>query len=229
MVLFISRYNPFCNYISAGEINSLFFHRPVEKRQDCTLAFLKSNHPSALTDTELADLYKQSGDLGILAELYQRYMEQLYAVCLKYLKEPETARDAVMDIFEQLTVKLKTHEVSYFRGWVYVLAKNHCLIQLRSQKKMPQETNPDFMHLRDNLHPDGVFEKEEHLNQLTKCIETLSPDQKQSVQLFYLQEKSYKEIAVLTSTEWNKVRSLIQNARRNLKNCMENHIGNEEG
>ena len=151
-------------------------------------------------------------------------MEQVYAVCLKYLKEPETARDAVMAIFEELIVKLKIHEVSYFRGWVYAVAKNHCLMQLRSQKQIPLESNPDFMYLTDNSHPDGVFEKEENLNQLTKCIDALSSDQKQTVQLFYLQEKSYKEIAGLTNSDWNKVRSLIQNARRNLKNCMETHL-----
>ena len=155
-------------------------------------------------------------------------MELLYAVCLKYLKDPETAKDAVMAIFEELIVKLRIHDVSYFRGWVYMVAKNHCLMQLRSQKQMPMEGIPDFMQLEDSLHPDGVFEKETHLNQLTKCIDALSSDQKQTVQLFYLQEKSYKEIAELTHSEWNTVRSLIQNARRNLKNCMENHLANKE-
>ena len=192
------------------------------------MSFLKSNHPSSLSDTELVGLYKQSADIGILSELYQRYMEQIYAVCLKYLKEPETAKDAVMAIFEELIVKLKIHDVSYFRGWVFTVAKNHCLMQLRGQKHMPLEANPDFMQLTDNLHPDGVFEKEKNLNQLTKCIDSLSLDQRQSVQLFYLQEKSYKEIADLTHSDWNKVRSLIQNARRNLKNCMENHLANKE-
>jgi len=192
------------------------------------LSFLKSKHPSSLTDSELVDLYKQAGDLTVLSVLYQRYMEQLYAVCLKYLKEPETAKDAVMTIFEELIVKLRVHEVNYFRGWIYAVAKNHCLTHLRNQKKMPIDTNADFMQLEDILHPDGVFEKPENLNQLSRCIDSLSADQKQTVQLFYLQEKSYKEIAVLTQTDWNKVRSLIQNARRNLKNCMENNLtGNE--
>ena len=192
------------------------------------MSFLKSKHPSSLTDSELVDLYKQAGDLTVLSVLYQRYMEQLYAVCLKYLKEPETAKDAVMTIFEELIVKLRVHEVNYFRGWIYAVAKNHCLTHLRNQKKMPIDTNADFMQLEDILHPDGVFEKPENLNQLSRCIDSLSADQKQTVQLFYLQEKSYKEIAVLTQTDWNKVRSLIQNARRNLKNCMENNLtGNE--
>jgi RNA polymerase sigma factor (sigma-70 family) len=154
-------------------------------------------------------------------------MEQIYAVCLKYLKDPETAKDAVMAIFEELIDKVKKHEISYFKGWVYMVAKNHCLMQLRSQKQMPLESNADFMQLADNPHPDGIFENEENLNQLTKCIDALSSDQKQSVQLFYLQEKSYKEIAGLTNSDWNKVRNLIQNARRNLKNCMENNLPNK--
>jgi RNA polymerase sigma factor (sigma-70 family) len=95
---------------------------------------------------------------------------------------------------------------------------------LRSQKQMHIVQDTEIMQLTENLHLNGVFDKEENLNQLSKCIDTLSPDQKQTVQLFYLQEKCYKEIAVITDTDWNKVRSLIQNARRNLKNCMEKNI-----
>ncbi len=192
------------------------------------MSFLKSIHTSSLPDAELVAQFKDSGHIRILSELYQRYMEQIYAVCLKYLKDPETAKDAVMAIFEELIVKLRKHEVSYFRGWLYTLAKNHCLMHLRSQKQMPLDAGADFMQLADNMHPDNVFEKEENLNQLTKCIETLSSDQKQSVQLFYLQEKSYKEIAGITNSDWNKVRSLIQNARRNLKICMENNVPNKD-
>jgi RNA polymerase sigma factor (sigma-70 family) len=185
------------------------------------LAFIKNIHLTDRSDQELVALYKQQGDIRVLGELYQRYMDLLFAVCLKYLKDAETAKDAVMTIFEELVSKLPKHEVIHFRGWVYTVTKNHCLMQLRAKKQMPLNLDPEFMQLTDNLHLNGVLEKEENLEQLTKCIDTLSPDQKQSVQLFYLQEKSYKEIAGITNMEWNKVRSLIQNARRNLKNCME--------
>jgi RNA polymerase sigma factor (sigma-70 family) len=188
------------------------------------LAFLKDIKNSAATDQELVLLYKQDGDVRVLGELYQRYMDLLYAVCLKYLKDPEKAKDAVMTIFEELVSKLSKHEVVHFKGWVYMVAKNFCLMQLRAQKQMPMVQDPDIMQLTENLHLNGVFEKEEHLNQLTKCIDGLSPDQKQTVQLFYLQEKCYKEIAGITNMDWNKVRSLIQNARRNLKNCMDKNI-----
>lgn len=188
------------------------------------MPFLKDIKYPEATDQELVQLYKQDGNIRILAELYQRYMDLLYAVCLKYLKDTESAKDAVMEIFEELVSKLLRHEVSNFKGWVYMVTKNYCLMQLRHQKQMPLVQNPEFMQMNENLHLNEVFEKEEHLNQLVKCMDTLSPDQKQTVQLFYMQEKSYKEIAGMTNTDWGKVRSLIQNARRNLKNCMEKNI-----
>jgi RNA polymerase sigma factor (sigma-70 family) len=188
------------------------------------LSFIKDLKNSTATDLELVHQYKLDGDIRVLAELYQRYMDLLYAVCIKYLKDQEAAKDAVMAIFEELISKLLKHEIVHFKGWLYMVAKNFCLMQLRSQKRIHIVQDPDIMQLTENLHLNGVFEKEEHLNQLSKCIDTLSPDQKQTVQLFYLQEKCYKEIAVITDTDWNKVRSLIQNARRNLKNCMDKNI-----
>jgi RNA polymerase sigma factor (sigma-70 family) len=185
------------------------------------VAFIKNISKSDRPDHELLAQYKKDGDIRILAELYGRYMDLTFAVCLKYLKEPEGSKDAVMGIFEELISKLLKHEVVNFKGWLYTLARNYCLMQLRSKKRVVDLTDDDLMQSPENLHLNGVFEKEENLIQLEKCLETLSPDQKQTVQLFYLQQKSYKEIAGLTNTEWNQVRSLIQNARRNLKNCME--------
>ena len=185
------------------------------------LSFLRDIGNTQTTDQELVIRYKQDGDIRTLGELYQRYMDLMYAVCLKYLKEPGEAQDAVMGIFEELVIKLRKHEVNYFKGWLYTVAKNHCLMALRSKKQIPTTEMTEFMQLAENPHLEHVIEKELNLNRLSKCIEGLSPDQKHTVQLFYLEEKSYKEIAGITQTEWNKVRSLVQNARRNLKNCMD--------
>lgn len=184
------------------------------------MSFIKNINNSAATDQELLIQFRQNGDTRVLAELYQRYMDLLYGVCLKYLKRPETAQDAVMAIFEELILKLQKHEVTQFKGWVYRVAKNHCLMQLRSARNI-HLIDPDLVQLTDDPHLNGVFEKEDNLNRLSKCMETLSADQKTSVELFYLKEKCYREIADLTGSDWNKVRSLIQNGRRNLKICME--------
>jgi len=186
------------------------------------LTFLKNIPPHSVSDQELVTAYRQSADLKILAVLYQRYMDLLYGVCLKYLKEPETAKDAVMSIFEELAQKLRKHEVDNFKGWCYTLAKNHCLMQLRTSNRLRTRELPDEpMQTADELHLNGMMEKEQHLDKLTKCLDTLSSEQKATVELFYLQNKCYKEIETITGLEWNKVRSHIQNGRRNLKICME--------
>ena len=186
------------------------------------MAFIKNISTHTAGDQELVASYRRSADLEILASLYQRYMELVYGVCLKYLPDPETAKDAVMAIFEELAQKLHKHEVENFRGWLYTLAKNHCLMQLRSTRRIKtNELDPDRMQMEQDVHLNGILEKEERLDKLSKCLDTLSPEQKSTVELFYLQNKCYKEIEKLTGLEWNKVRSLIQNGRRNLKMCME--------
>ena len=190
--------------------------------RDSHLPFLKniSNHDAG--DPELVALYQRSADLQVLAALYQRYMDLIYGICLKYLGDSETAKDAVMAIFEELAQKLLRHEVENFRGWLYTLAKNHCLMQLRSTRRIKtHELDPDRVQITEDLHLNGMLEKEEHLEKLSGCLETLSPEQRSTVELFYLQNKCYKEIETLTGLEWNKVRSHIQNGRRNLKICME--------
>ena len=205
-----------------------YFSGGILKTPDIRLSFIKGIQDSGQSDLELVNLYKRDGEIRVLAELYQRYMDLLFAVCMKYLKEPEAAKDAVMGIFEELIPKLLKHDISHFKGWLYMVAKNYCLMQLRTKKQLHVTGDPEFMQLTDNLHLNGAFEKEENLNQLAKCMDSLSPDQKQSVELFYMQEKSYKEIAGITGMDWNKVRSLIQNARRNLKNCMDKNMLREQ-
>ena len=190
------------------------------------MSFIKNINLSpelrSLTDKELVASYKQSGDLAVLGGLYQRYMELVYGVCLKYFKETETAKDAVMQIFEELVSKLKKHEVENFKGWLHQLAKNHCLMQLRTPKNLKTvEFKTELVQTEENVHLNGVFEKEENLKKLDYCLGTLTDDQKKAVSLFYLEGKCYNEIAEITGQDWNQVRSFIQNGRRNLKLCME--------
>jgi RNA polymerase sigma factor (sigma-70 family) len=189
------------------------------------LSLLKNISSSSAGDQELIALYKRSGDLKTLGELYQRYMELVFGVCLKYFKDEEKAKDAVMSIFEELIVKLKKNNVENFKSWLYTLSKNFCLMQLRSDKHLPvKEFDTERMQLTEDLHLNGVFEKEEQLDQLQDCLETLTPEQKTTVTLFYLENKCYKEIVEITGLEWKKIRSQIQNGRRNLKICIESKV-----
>ena len=186
------------------------------------LNFIKNISTAGNTDPELIALYKQTHDMRVLSDLYQRYMELVYGVCLKYFKDAEQSKDAVMNIFEELVEKLKQHEVSNFKSWLHTLTRNHCLMQLRTPRNLKTtEFNQEYMQSAETVHLNGMLEKEEQFVKLEKCIQSLSEEQKKTVELFYLQQKCYDEIAEITGYEWNKVRSYIQNGRRNLKNCME--------
>ena len=187
------------------------------------MAFLKNISPDPSTDKELLASFKETGDINLLSTLYQRYMDLVFGVCLKYLKDGERCKDAVMDIFDELNTKLRVHEVENFKGWVHVLARNYCLMQLRSPRNMKTtEFNPLFMYSEQNTHLNGeALEKEENYKKLEQCMESLPEEQRRSVMLFYLENKCYNEIAAITGHDWNKVRSYIQNGKRNLKICIE--------
>lgn len=187
------------------------------------MAFVKNISSPTLTDQELIIAFKANADKIALSELYQRYMDLVFGVCLKYLKEPELCKDAVMDIYEQLNHKLLRHEVENFKSWLHVLARNHCLMQLRSPKNVKTtEFDGNFMQSAENEHlRNEAFQKEQQLSELEDCIQQLPNDQKSSIELFFLQEKCYNEIAEITGHDWNKVRSYIQNGKRNLKICMD--------
>lgn len=190
------------------------------------MSFLKTISPNgngpAPTDQELVAAFRQTGDLEVLGRLFQRYLDMLFGVCFKYLGDREVAKDAVMEIFEELAAKLPRHDVGYFKAWLYTLARNHCLMQLRASGRIKLHSlDPDLMQTSEEMHLNEKMDKEARLDQLSDCISTLSADQKTVVSLFYLENKCYKEIELITGFEWNKVRSLIQNGRRNLRLCMQ--------
>jgi len=187
------------------------------------LTFVKNIASIDLTDQELIAAYKNNGNQQYISSLYQRYMELVFGICLKYLKDAEKSKDAVMDIYVELTSKLKMHEVENFKGWLHVLARNHCLMQLRSPRNLKtSEFNTEVMQSDQTTHLENeVLEKEENFKKLESCIEKLPAEQLQSIRLFFLEKKCYNEIAVITGFEWSKVRSYIQNGKRNLKICIE--------
>lgn len=174
------------------------------------------------TDEELLRAYRQSGDLEKLGALYDRYMPLVYGLCLKYLKDEEKSKDAVMQIFEQLITKLRAHDVGNFKGWLYTLARNYCLMDLRAAGKQ-EFTSLDeaVMESGDFVHLNMEELRESQLSRMEQCLETLPEEQRTCIDLFYLQQKSYREIAEFTGYDAAKVKSYIQNGKRNLKICIE--------
>lgn len=184
------------------------------------LKFLRPNTPEHWTDEQLLEKYVSSGDAQHLGRLFERYMPMVYGVCLKIMKDPGKAEDAVMAIYEEVARKAKEHEIESFRGWLYVLSRNHCLMEWRKNHRRPTDLHDD-MSRHDAVEQPFEIEISAGNSPLEKCLGELPQLQRESVQWFYYEEKSYKEIANLIAEDVGKVRSYIQNGRRNLKICLE--------
>ncbi|SUI98111.1 RNA polymerase sigma factor [Sphingobacterium spiritivorum] len=176
-----------------------------------------------MTERELLQQYRASGELDVLGKLYAPYMSLLYGVCFKYLNDADRSQDAVMQIFEELIDKLRIHQVDNFKSWLYTFSRNYCLMQLRKDKRVQQVDIEDHLaeseHLLDSSS-DQLWD-EVHFEKLETCMLTLNPEQERCVRLFYLEQKCYKDIVEETGYDMNKVKSYIQNGKRNLKICME--------
>jgi RNA polymerase sigma factor (sigma-70 family) len=184
--------------------------------------FFKINKKPELTDLDLIAEFKKTGNLDILGTLYTPLMDMVYAIAFKYLKEEEACKDAVMAIFEQMITDLAKHDVQNFRSWLHTVTRNYCLMQLRQNKEdLDEDISDKFMEKADDSHQVDEFMIDLQLNHLESCLSTLNEEQQICIRMFYIDEKSYKEIVAETGFDENKVKSYIQNGKRNLKICIE--------
>lgn len=181
--------------------------------------FSKTKPPD---DQELVQQYQRTGDPDCIGKLFERHTEMVYLVCLKYLRDEEDSKDATMQVFENIVESLKRHEVTNFKSWLHSIAKNHCLMQLRTQQTRARKTLAEELKVPEpeqNL-PLQLSDADHHeleLQALEQGLMHLPEDQRTCLELFYLQQKSYQEIAGLTGYSLNQVKSYIQNGKRNLK------------
>lgn len=176
-----------------------------------------------LDDKALLLQYLSTADKQVIAVLYQRYMHLVLGVCMKYLKNRDEAEDATMQVFEKLLIQLQQYEVNEFKFWIHTVAKNHCLYLLRKQQsqfKNQKEMNKDFPVIMESEDSQTLLNgnwKNTKLEEMSDAMNQLKEEQRLCVELFYLQEKSYKEIVDQTGFSMNDVKSYIQNGKRNLK------------
>ena len=172
-----------------------------------------------ITDQELLDQFYADYDNNWLGILLQRYVLLLFGVCMKYLKNEEEAKDSVQQIFLKAITELHKYRVNYFSSWIYKVARNHCLMKLRDRQGRVSLAVMDDLPLviPDGQAEDNLLQKEQVLQLMALSMEELNEEQKRCVTLFYLEKKSYQEIASCTGYSTMQVKSYIQNGKRNLK------------
>lgn len=188
------------------------------------LKFFQGKVNEPVPEAERLAEYRRNGDVALLGALYEPYMDMVFGICFKYLREEEECKDAVMQIFEKLVSDLRQHEVSNFKSWLHSVARNHCLMKLRvSRVAIGQGSQEDQIQELEAVSNDEVFTLDGQLDALDGCLQKLVNEQRVSIELFYLQNKCYRDIAGETGFEIGKVKSYIQNGKRNLKICMESN------
>ena len=175
---------------------------------------------STLSDEDLILQFQKTEDQEYIAEAYNRYTALIYGICLRYLEDREISKDAASEIYPIIREKVLQFEISNFSSWLHSVTRNHCLIVLRKAKK-DQNAISDLlseidMESESNLHQSNGHD-EELINKLNDELLRLPEGQSECIRLFYYEEKSYKEIEELTGFDLKKVKSHIQNGKRNLK------------
>ena len=174
-------------------------------------------------DHQLLQNFYADKDNEWLGILLQRYTLLLFGVCMKYLKNEEEAKDAVQQIFLKVITELKKYRVEYFKSWLYMIARNHCLMQLRKHDiKSSKEINENIFEEEPPLQQH--IEKEKLLSLLEISLDELNADQKTCITLFYLDKRSYQQISEQTGLSLMQVKSFIQNGKRNLKILVEKKL-----
>jgi RNA polymerase sigma-70 factor (ECF subfamily) len=180
------------------------------------------------TDIEILHSFYNEGSNEWLGILLQRYTGLLLGVCMKYLKNEDDAKDAVQQIFLKVINELQKYRVEYFKSWLYMIAKNHCLMKLRSLSKNTTELKENiFLTENEKEIKESAVKKEASLTHLEEALKLLNEEQRICVTLFYIEKKAYQEIVAVTDYTMMQVKSNIQNGKRNLKIQMERMTENE--
>lgn len=180
------------------------------------MRFLRSRKIVKQDDATIIAAYRNSSDNMYLGILFDRYCHLVFAVAMNYLKNEEDSKDAVIHVFEKLSVDLKKYDVKNFSHWIHSVTKNYCLRQL-NKKMFTVSLNDESKFIPANNYEQDATLTEQLLLHLEEALSTLNEEQRKCIKLFYLEEKSYKEIESLTGYQYDKVKSYIQNGKRNLR------------
>lgn len=189
---------------------------------------MKANRYDHITDQELLEYFYADNNQEWIGILLQRYTLLLFGVCMKYLKDETESKDCVQQIFLKVLTEVPKYKVDYFKSWLYMVAKNHCLMRLRDKgtKSVKELTSEDLPDQVDNKQ--DLIKNEQTFDLLEEAIGELNDEQRLCVNLFYLQKKSYQQIADQTGYNMMQVKSYIQNGKRNLKIILERKLKNAQ-
>ena len=162
--------------------------------------------------------------------IYHRHADSVFNLCLHYLHGYSDAEDATQDIFIKIYQKIDTFRAaSSPKTWIYRIAINHCLDVLKSKKRQHRLAYIQSIlglksmrqaALSTKEHPGIILEQKEATIALLAKIDQLPDQQKTALILSKIDGLSYKEVAQIMQKSPKSIESLVQRAKKNLKNSM---------
>lgn len=176
-----------------------------------------------LQDAELIQVYKESGKLEIISHLMSRYQGMIVARTLNYLKEEESTRDFISQLFLMLSTRLKTAEVNNFRAWLRQIILNALIDQGRRGNYFE-----NYLRTREEgiEEPDRKIALEVDSGLLAIAIEKLEPLPKLYVMQRFFYGKPNREICEEFGLNMNDIRSARRRAFQVLREELGSHFKN---
>ena len=170
----------------------------------------------------------QEGDINAYNELVKRYKDRLLNFVLRYFNNVEQAEDVVQDTL----IKLYTHasyykNVAKFSTWIFTIAKNNALTELRKNKRKKTDSlwTDDGQVIDINSKEESLDSKVQNeiaIDQLNKFLDEIPENFRMAVVLRDFQELSYEEISKILEIPIGTIKSRINRGRIQLAEKMKN-------
>ena len=169
-----------------------------------------------------------NGDTKAYAQLVDRYKDLVYTLALRMLKHREEAEEVAQDTFIKVFKSLhKFKGDSKFSTWIYRVAYNTCLDNIKKNKKHLSNVAIDEYTFNKLDTIDNALDniiKEEKSVLIKNCINKLPEDSSALLTLFYYEELSLDEISKIINVEVNTVKVKLFRARKKLAVILEQYL-----
>lgn len=156
----------------------------------------------------------KKGNTDALNELIEKHKSIAFSIAFKYLKNKEDAEDITQNAFIIILRSIKKfRNESKFSTWLYKIIYHECLKVLKS-RNLTIEYIPEFKQIEVTEVKDETKKVDRKIDELL-CH--LKPNEYTVITLFYLKEKSIKEIGEITSFSKSNIKVILHRARIKLK------------
>ena len=171
------------------------------------------------TDEDLVKLYVQTQRNNYFEKIYDRYATKVYQKCLFFVKDSARAEDLTHDIFFKLILRLSTFkEESKFSTWLYSITYNHCMDQLRSNKRSGEISYEETVEIPDDTDLNNLFDDDVETKRFQQAMDQLTVDEKGLLLMKYADEISIRDIAEILKVTESSVKMRLLRTKEKFRN-----------